>query len=93
MNSNRHSIRGVIVGGKNAYIISYRYSIRLDCREDHGRKKGGFIRTIITGIAGSFVGSAVISLVGFHAYGFLANVIVSVFGACIFLFVAKKIFK
>lgn len=56
-------------------------------------KKGGFIRTIITGIAGSFVGSAVISLVGFHAYGFLANVIVSVFGACIFLFVAKKIFK
>ena len=56
-------------------------------------KKGGFIRTIITGIAGSFVGSAGISLVGFHAYGFLANVIVSVFGACIFLFVAKKIFK
>ena len=56
-------------------------------------KKGGFIKTIATGIVGSFVGSAVISIVGFHANGFLANIIVSVFGACIFLFVAKKIFK
>lgn len=56
-------------------------------------KKGGFIKNIATGIVGSFVGSAVISIVGFHANGFLANIIVSVFGACIFLFVAKKIFK
>lgn len=56
-------------------------------------KKGGFIRTIIIGIAGSFVGGAAVSIVGFHAYGFLANIIVSVFGACIFLYVGKKIFR
>lgn len=36
---NRYSIRVLIIGGKNAYIISDRYNIRLDSREDHGREK------------------------------------------------------
>ncbi|MCA5961270.1 GlsB/YeaQ/YmgE family stress response membrane protein [Blautia sp. RD014234] len=45
------------------------------------------------GIAGSFVGGGIMSLVGFYAYGFLANIMVSVLGACIFLYIAKKIFK
>lgn len=58
-----------------------------------GVKKGGFIKNIAIGIAGSFVGGRVTSLVGFYAYGFLANIMVSVLGACIFLYIAKKIFK
>ncbi|MGI6058858.1 MAG: GlsB/YeaQ/YmgE family stress response membrane protein [Blautia sp.] len=58
-----------------------------------GVKKGGFIKTIVIGIAGSFVGGGIMSLVGFYAYGFLANIMVSVLGACIFLYIGKKIFK
>ena len=58
-----------------------------------GVKKGGFIKTIAIGIAGSFVGGGIMSLVGFYAYGFLANIMVSVLGACIFLYIGKKIFK
>lgn len=56
-------------------------------------QKKGFLRTIVIGIIGSFVGSGVMSLLGFSAYGFIANILESVLGACIFLFIAKKVFK
>ena len=53
--------------------------------------QGGTLRNIITGIVG-MIGSFLFRLVGFYASGFFANLIVSVIGACIFIFVGKKLF-
>ena len=47
---------------------------------------------IIVGIAGSAVGSALFRLVGFYAFGWIANLIVSVIGACVFIWVGRKPF-
>ncbi len=49
-----------------------------------------WIMNIIIGIGGSFVGSFLFGLIGFHASG-IANIIVSVIGACICITVARKI--
>lgn len=54
--------------------------------------KRGFIKTMAIGVVGSFVGGAAFRFIGFYAYGIISNIIVSVVGACLFLFVAKKIF-
>ena len=53
---------------------------------------GGTLRNIITGIVGGMIGSFLFSLIGFYAHGFLANLIVSVVGACIFIYIGKKLF-
>ena len=54
--------------------------------------QGGTLRNIITGIVGGMIGSFLFRLVGVYASGFFANLIVSVIGACIFIFVGKKLF-
>lgn len=53
----------------------------------------GFLRNIIIGVVGSAVGSAVFGIFGFYAYGWLANLIVSVAGACLFIWVGRKVFR
>ena len=53
---------------------------------------GGTLRNIITGIVGGMIGRFLFSLIGFYAHGFLANLIVSVVGACIFIYIGKKLF-
>ena len=55
--------------------------------------KGGLLRNIITGIIGSFVGSFVFGLVGLHAAGFVGNLIVGIVGACLFIWLGRKLFK
>ena len=53
---------------------------------------GGLLRNIIIGVVGSAVGSTVFGLFGFYAYGWFANLIVDVAGACLFIWVARKLF-
>lgn len=53
----------------------------------------GLVRNIVVGVAGSFVGGALFSLLGFYAYGVVANLIVSVVGACLFLWLARRLFR
>lgn len=55
--------------------------------------RGGLLHNIVVGIAGSFVGSFVFGLLGFYAYGFLANLVVSVVGACLFIWIGRKLFR
>lgn len=52
-----------------------------------GTNSMGWIMTIILGIAGSFVGDVVADFVGISATGKLGNLILSVVGAVILLFV------
>lgn len=54
--------------------------------------EGGLLRSIIIGIIGSAVGGTVAGLLGFYAYGWIANLIVSVAGACLFIWLGRKLF-
>ena len=54
--------------------------------------EGGLLRNIVVGVIGSFVGSAVFGFLGFYAYGFLANLLVDVAGACLFIWIGRKLF-
>ena len=54
---------------------------------------GGLLRNIVVGIVGSFVGSFVFGLLVFYAYGFFANLLVSVVGACLFIWLGRKLFR
>ena len=55
--------------------------------------KGGLLRNIIIGIIGSAVGGAVFALLGLHAAGLVADLIVGVVGACLFIWLGRKLFK
>ena len=56
-----------------------------------GKDPGGFIVTILLGIAGSFVGSWVGQALGLYAAGQAAGWIMSVLGAILLLFAYRMI--
>jgi len=55
------------------------------------KDEGGLLRNILIGIAGSAVGSVVFGLLGFYAYGWIANLIVNVAGACLLIWLVRKL--
>ena len=55
--------------------------------------EGGLLKNILLGIVGSFVGSLAFGLIGFSAHGFIADLIVGVAGACLFIWLARKFLK
>ncbi|MCI8480259.1 MAG: GlsB/YeaQ/YmgE family stress response membrane protein [Oscillibacter sp.] len=55
--------------------------------------EGTVLRNMVVGVIGSFVGSAVFGLLGFYAYGFFANLLVDVAGACLFIWIGRKLFR
>lgn len=54
--------------------------------------EGSLLRSIIIGIIGSAIGGTVFGLLGFYAYGWIANLIVSIAGACLFIWLGRKLF-
>ena len=54
---------------------------------------GSLLRNIILGIVGGAVGSFVLGIIGIGATGTLGGIIVAVIGACILVWLARKIFK
>ena len=50
------------------------------------------LRNIVVGVIGSFVGSLVFGFVGFSAHGLIANLLVGIVGACLFIWLGRKIF-
>lgn len=54
--------------------------------------EGGLLRNVVVGVAGSVVGSLVFGLLGFYAYGAIANLVVSIVGACLFIWIGRKLF-
>lgn len=51
------------------------------------------LRNIIVGIIGSSIGSFLAGILGFYAFGWFANLIVSVVGACIFIWLGRRLFQ
>ena len=54
--------------------------------------EGCLFRNILIGIIGSAVGGTVFGLLGFYAHGWIANLIVNVAGACLFIWLGRKLF-
>ena len=54
--------------------------------------KGGLLRNIVVGVIGSFVGSFVCAFLGFYAYGFIPTLVVNVVGACLFIWLGRRLF-
>lgn len=54
--------------------------------------KGGWIRNILVGVIGSSLGSFLFGLLGFTAHGLIAELIVSVVGACVFIWLIGRLF-
>ena len=57
------------------------------------KKNKGMIMYLILGILGSFVGNKIFEVFGFEAYGFVAELIVSVVGSIILPWLCAKIKK
>lgn len=53
--------------------------------------EGGLLRNILLGCVGGIVGNAVLGLVGLYGRGFLGNIIVSVVGSCIIIWLVNNI--
>lgn len=56
-------------------------------------ERNGLMGNIIIGIIGLVVGGVLFGLLGFYAYGFFANLVVSVVGACVFLWLGRRLFR
>lgn len=57
------------------------------------KKNKGLLMYLILGILGSFVGNRIFGVFGFEAYGLVADLIVSVVGSIILLWLWAKIKK
>lgn len=55
------------------------------------KRKGGFLRNILVGIAGSSLGGFLAGLVHIRGVG-IGSFLISVAGACLLLWLAKKLF-
>lgn len=57
------------------------------------KKNKGLMMYLILGILGSFVGNKIFEVLGFEAYGFVAELSVSVLGSIILLWLWAKVKK
>jgi len=57
------------------------------------QEKSSWIKNILLGILGGFVGGWIFSLIGFRATGLIGTLIVSVVGACICIWIGRKLFN
>ena len=54
--------------------------------------RGGLLRNIVVGILGSALGTFLFGMLGFSAHGLVADLIVSVTGACLFIWLMDRLF-
>ena len=55
-------------------------------------RRGGWIRNILVGVIGSSLGTFLFGLLGFTAHGLIAELVVSVTGACVFIWLIGRLF-
>ena len=54
--------------------------------------RGGLLRNIVVGTLGSALGTFLFGMLGFSAHGLIADLIVSVTGACLFIWLMDRLF-
>lgn len=52
---------------------------------------GSLLRNIILGLLGGIVGRFILKAVGIYSYGFIGDIIVAVIGACLLIYLARKL--
>lgn len=57
------------------------------------KSNGSLLRNIILGLVGGVVGSIVLGIIGIGGSGFIGGILVSVVGACLLVWLGRKIFK
>jgi len=57
------------------------------------KSEGSLIRNIILGLVGGLVGGLLGGLIGIGSSNIIGSIIISVAGACLLIWLAKKIFK
>ncbi len=55
--------------------------------------EGSLIRHILLGLCGGVVGTVVLGIVGIKSTGRIGSIIISIIGACILIWVARKLKK
>ena len=53
--------------------------------------EGGTIRNVLLGLGGGVVGSVVLGIIGIEGHGLIGGTIVSVLGACILIWLGRKL--
>ncbi len=53
--------------------------------------EGGVFRNVLLGLIGGVVGSFVLGILGIHGNGIIGGTVVSVVGACILIWIGKKL--
>ena len=56
-------------------------------------KPQGWLGNIVLGLIGGFVGSLIFGLIGLGARSFIGDIIVSTIGACVVIWIVRKIAK
>ena len=56
-----------------------------------GSDTSSALHNIILGMLGGIVGSVLLGLIGLRAFGFVGDFVVSVLGACVCIWIARKI--
>lgn len=57
------------------------------------KSNGSLLRNIILGLVGGVVGSVVLGIIGIGGSGFIGGILVAVVGACLLVWLGRKIFK
>jgi uncharacterized membrane protein YeaQ/YmgE (transglycosylase-associated protein family) len=76
-----HFILNLILGALSGFIAG-------KIMDSHG----GLLRNILLGIVGGIVGGTILGLFGMGATNWIGQVVVSIAGACIVIWVGRKIF-
>lgn len=76
-----HFILNLILGGLAGFLAGKIMESR-----------GGMLRNIILGLVGGVIGGALLGLFGMNATNWIGQVIVSVVGACVLIWVGRKVF-
>ena len=53
--------------------------------------EGSMERNVLLGLVGGVIGSAALGLIGIRGSGFIGSIIVSVVGACILIWIVRKL--
>ena len=53
---------------------------------------GGTLRNVLLGLGGGVVGSIVLGIIGIQGHGLIGGTLVSVIGACILIWIGRKMF-
>ena len=56
------------------------------------KERSSWIKNILLGILGGFVGGLVFGLIGLSAHGLIGSLVVSTVGACICIWLGRRLF-